>query len=1721
MENNDTDSTATSVAPQGSDKVERNSQPTSVTDKPTDPVSAPASSGAGHEDAAAAKESSTEARDSAESQPGSRDVTLVEAKPVGSVSTSATQSYVPPVKRFSAVNINKKFLQKNQTSTTASGGTSSGPSGSKQAGTIARPAPQSAHSHSRLITTKLTASPLSSSPAQGWSRPSSVTPPAPSPANASGPTKGTAPAIVPIGSHSVPHIAPGSRIIQPQVIKQKSDGSGRPAWRSVQPGSAASAIQAQMEFPTAAEAAQSRLTRLSEVKATSDSSDAHKQAMSESADAFRGVHLDPNAHHWDEMEEEDNDDFLGDVIEFGDGRQYTIHVSEDTKGVAKGLEDEGSVSKEERFVDDFDRSWPKSRTAPSRDELSQRGRASRSETSSNFSAHSPVSMRDGMQSRVLFNERSNRMEPIASGRPATSSYGPSRGPQIFRDRLDGPVKFHSNRIERDAPPHTAFQRPHESPWNHPQGPDQHARDLRELKAESPSSYFHSEHHDRKGRSEWSSGRSRGGPSPNGRAFSSRERSTSRSVNGAPSIASSDGHSSKYAPSIRDQHRGPPSPGHFRDADHQLAPHLAHPRSFAHPEKSPDIRTGVHREPASEAGSREQDQPQQGSHSPTHDAAASSIPPNDIEALRKAYLAESAERAKKRRQHEEEERMKAQERARKKAAELEAKMVAAKAVEASKSAPQSSETPDGAIPKSTVEESKQKPTEVCYSFFFLCLTKPISLLSHFFQAEVLRVIEGAINSAVSSEIPSTGKLTEPRREESDGQKSSFAKALFRGDGDRSVPSRDAQEASQPKRPQATATKADQVDSWRARSKPPVLPVENSQNDISQESAVSVIPDVRAFDIQPDESTEVIEFNDMSRLATERTQKLVPDAHSTDSKSAQPVANEVCSASVSPQKSEQDTWRKGDPASRRTYPATTGNGLGDGSQQRTFADGPRPRSGSNANDEAAAQRALIQGHSKTSAFQANGFVPPSTSNQLSHPSSPGAPRFSRPPNAPYREAPLSALDDTMSRIKGALDVMHTVHDHNDRESSSASTVRLPTPNSSPLKPSKWLPPALRMSGMISGQKRTDTFEPTHPEPPRSPAPPSNNLVIRLPKSCRRIEPLTKRQINYQKYFGPVRWEILSFEPPVEGMTKRSLSVNDVLFKKPQGPFKTRKYRVSLPKSKATPRQLSASGIQRSSSGISLTTTEVANFRDLSWHAASAIASAESTSSSQNTVAPTLDVTSRSPPPELVSKSERPPTISGVTSKPRSSSRSIDVTDVAFYRDARGQRDSKAAIPTVTFTVSSEIEAQSDGSPSSKTPILSTDVSKSSPGTVSGVSSSEVKTTPLPYPNSSMAPSSSTGLSSSVATSPQYESRPVSGVKIKGSDQQIDPFLQRQPATPPPQNTPSSWSKSPSRAPDPEHLKAVWSQAPDSDSVPAINSLKNIADDLPAVPFTLHEVKSEGGTPPPAPPGPVVPPTRMSASEVTRAFQTVPSGPSNGVGSTTLRNNQIPSNLSSPMSTQRALKPPTIGLPPPPSINASASRPPYMGFPTATTNHSPSPPTLVYSHILPNGIGGSPVSSPYGQPMWVPVIQQGAQMIRTQSSSPYSPSLMPYSIPAAQNGMYPQSNMLNSQSSPAAYSSAPVPPQMMVSPVLPHATAAPPNPMYPGSPMVVHVAPPGTSPQARPPYPPGPVGMGRASLPVQNPMDPRSQPAPGPPTAPPSRFPVHNPGYTPASQTFTRHW
>jgi serine/arginine repetitive matrix protein 2 len=44
-----------------------------------------------------------------------------------------------------------------------------------------------------------------------------------------------------------------------------------------------------------------RKAKPNDTRETADVVAAHKQARMEEADTFRGVHLDPNAHHWDEV----------------------------------------------------------------------------------------------------------------------------------------------------------------------------------------------------------------------------------------------------------------------------------------------------------------------------------------------------------------------------------------------------------------------------------------------------------------------------------------------------------------------------------------------------------------------------------------------------------------------------------------------------------------------------------------------------------------------------------------------------------------------------------------------------------------------------------------------------------------------------------------------------------------------------------------------------------------------------------------------------------------------------------------------------------------------------------------------------------------------------------------------------------------------------------------------------------------------------------------------------------------------------------------------------------------------------------------------------------------------------------------------------------------------------------------------------------------------------
>lgn len=1550
-----------------------------------------------------AEEGLARVRNSPVEDTGSNDsaaASVNKASTTNAASAGASQSYVPPVKRFSSVNINKKFLQKNHTASASGTGISTTSSSGKQAAAIARPSPQAPQTHSRLITTKLTASPIPSSTTTGpgWSRPNSVTPPAPSPINGPGSAKSTTPTIASVGGP--PQVTPGGKIIHPQVLKQKVDGPGKPAWKSVQPSVASHTLQAQNDFPTAAEAAQGRRQKAAETKAASDALDAQRQAMSETADAFRGVHLDPNAHHWDDMEEDDNDDFLGGVIEFGDGRQYKIQVSDGGKGESKPHEDSGGevvVSKQDRFVDDFDRSWPKSRP----EQNSESGRLSRaSEASSNFSVHSPVSNRDTAHNKLLFNERSNRMEPFSGAKANNGTNGPFNPSHV---QMRGSVRRTGPETSTAGPRYDREPHNHESTTHHETW-------------KRPSFERGTQQQDHRPRREWSTSSTHSGSVANGYAASVRDRSVSQ-----------DGSRSERTSNVGGTWQRAPSRDRFR-------------RPSSNVSDEPDFRGRVPHQPAADPHSTQEALQTNTQSSPTTvfsnlrepymSLHSSNATGEDVEALRKAFLADSAERAKKRRQLEEEERARAQERARKKAAELEAMITG---------------------PKETESKGKGQLEMPATT------SAPFDTDTKVSEDEVLNIIEDAVKSAnLSDPVVKTNQPKPQLAREKDTQ------PLPTKAGTRSV--------------------SDTVDSWRSRAKPPV---EVAKKEPSREST---IPSAPSLELQADEGTEVIDFSNMSQLVGDKdSEKPVASSSNSSLRSKRAVASDFFDDNDA-ERPESDHWKRTNTQLLRSHPATTTAYSGD---REVSEDVSGSKTGTGSPGRTPSQ-----------------YVPHGIPNLAGHtPQSQGS-RYSRTPNASYKEAPLSALDDTMSRIKGALDGMHQKSDNttkeNVRESSHAtpqlqvqsSTDSGQTTNSTHLKADKWLPPALRPQGAEHNHRRTEVFEVTRFELPISPAPRDNKFVIHLPKGCRRISPLTGRQANYQNkiFYGPVRWEILSFDPPVEGMTKRSLSVNDVLFGKPQS-YRTRKFTVLLPKSSISQARTVVDSKENSSSANQKDSGIGAFGRpkmsaQASWRTPGT-KEINLTSDPQNEEK--LDVTSRSPPPEASTPSQKTPS-QGETGQITTNSVQIakgkhlpkaSVADnVTFYCDS-GKRTTSL---TISFTVDSEIDDELTNPPTEVT-TSSIEVDHSKNDTASFVTSE-------PITVSSTLPAS-VGF---VLTSPKTQLESLTATELVESE----PVETQRPLTPPPQNVSSSWTKSPARVPDPEVLKAVWSQASPKEALPPVNSLKGIADDLTSVPFSLHEVKSEGGTPPPH--GPAAP-TRMSAIEVTRAFQTVPTGPSNSL--TSSLHSGFSSSMDSPVSTHRVLKPSSIGHPP--TGHQNAGRPPYMSYPSPMSNHSPSP-TLVYSHIVPNGMAPGPTASSYSQPMWMH--QQAPQMLRAQPPSPYSPSLMPYHIQPTQGnvGMYShphQNGLTNSQNphgSPASYPSAPLP--QMVSPVAPPAQPVHPHMMYPGSPMLVHVPPAGGGSIPRTYPTPGVVGMGRgAPTPMDAHARPGPQPAPsGPPTGPVSRFPVH---------------
>ncbi|KAG1755030.1 uncharacterized protein EDB91DRAFT_1042587 [Suillus paluster] len=1582
--------------------------------------------------------------------------------PTNSSATSRTplapdSSFAAPhPKKFVASNINKKFLQKNSSSSgSATTSSSHAPVVKSGSPAPARPVAPPSSSHSRLVTTKLTAAPvLSTTTGSGWSRPSSATPPVSSTPSTSSnappphplpPAATAAPASVPIPA--APQLPVAGKVIQPQPraiastssATAKKDAASKPAWGH--PKVVAPALfpdsAGPSDFPTAAEVAQGRPSpKIPESQKLSDAPHS-KTVTLEEADAFRGVHLDPNTHHWDEMEEDD-DNFLDGVIEFGDGRQYKISPAEagaqnapsppatDTLEPHPEPVDDGRthVSKADRFADDYDRRWPRSRPSPSfaHKELP---RAPRHPSMSPASSHPSFSPSEG--SRVLFNERSNRLEPYSS-HPLTrhfpSGSAPRRGSHM--EHIPPPV---DTRIGRDGPLRSPVQL-----LQKPGGGYDRSLPSRTMRNGPASHAPYGRPRDRDGL-----------PSPLMNGPPNWE--------GLPSISPVEKREMGLDGRVRRlSNMGPPPlPSSLKhDTIRQLPPHISTGppgRLFSRDPHQPQSASQQHFESpttsTTQGGSVVAQSPLLSIVSVTSELPTPFAAPSlSIEDVHKTAMHISAERAKQRRQVEEEEREKEKERARQKAAAMEEKLKAN-------------------------EDKKNAQVRLCH------------------EAEAVKLIQEAVE-AVKSPSQKTLQL------DATAQRPTFVRPMGR------PPSLRAS-ARQPLIPRSiVASGAEQphdpskTDSWRSKAPPPSSPPAPQETHVQPSVPAPLLQGIEEFiSVSADEDLEVVDFCDLGKLVGAPAASQSEVQHKSTERSShppRPVASDFFEDSqlqtLPPRPQSPGAWRRKAPL-QHFREVLVPSALTNQEVAKETADKPlRDAPVNPASPESLREAMAHISPSKCSSI-ADGSTTYS-SNQTTLPTSPQ--RLTRPF---YREAPMSALNDVISRIKGALDDMQATESVKQPSKETADTspdtdVTQSQGNANGRAYSsgpKWLPPALRQRRVEFGEER-EVFDVTGCDPPCSP---QLNLVVHLPSQSRPLDPLPKRQARFLKTGSQVRWDIMSWDPPVEGM-KRDFSLNDILFRDFQFPKSKPRFRVLLPQARhyrsysfanpLGPKVNIPSGSTRPGSSLGRSKVD-----DLpSWRKVVVYPSIpEASPNAVNDSA--LDTISCSPapdPPEVVPAAQSVlPCVTkaeAVTQRPRAQPKMPVGSAVAFYRPPPSEAAQELK-SSVTFTVFSELD-EVPPSPENDPP--------------SALFSSAVDSPDKSFPTMEAVPISRVmnGLGKDTGSPRLVVSTQLDS---KSSDEPVDRNL----TTPGSASYSTPWTKSPlsfssakespARAPDPEHLKAVWSQPSDKAPAHAINSLEGIADDLTALPFTLQDVKSEDGeTPPPTSAANV--PSKMSLHDVTRAFQQVPTSSNTATrSSSTLPSSSAAGPISRPSNyPYGAVHPPSIGV-----------RPPYPYSPMMA--HSPSP-TLVYPPVVPSPAPRVPVNghSPMfsgGQPIWVPLqpSQSHSGAVRPVSS-PYPTQLMAYPSPNGVPSMYGPP-MPHGTQSPQVNGAARPRNMPVMSPILHPATPSHgTHSMYAGSPVMMHALP----MMAHGPQPYMAVAAGRGQgrpdgMPGMSPMQHHSAPQP----------------------------
>ncbi|KAF7339746.1 hypothetical protein MSAN_02190100 [Mycena sanguinolenta] len=1256
--------------------------------------------------------------------------------PLGSQATPPA----PQPKRFSAVNINKKFLEKNSASSSTSAPASANSQASKASSAVVRPPSQTTTTHSRLVTTKLTIAPQSlSAPGPGWSRPSSATPPATT-ATTNGPAPTPPGSGDPLPSNSGPQHSHGASAMQnqsrpvpvrgPGSRESAAGGVGKPVWGNASKSHPQQRLDmtSQNDFPTAAEvAAAPRKTKpsLADRNMAKEptaqelaSAAANKLARMEQADTFRGVHLDPNAHHWDEMDADD-DNFLDGVIEFGDGRQYKIESSDPPADNAPAAAAESSssvpsrsgsrldrdetqqlnvpVSKEERFADDFDRSWPRSRASPSVSTRDLPGGPALSTNSSN-AAPSPVSPAISMTSdsasrALLFNERSNKLEPYNRGAAgagvrrgsggneggfpsptdlrsgARDQFNRGRGFNSASGSAFGSERGQPQQQRRDGMPGPPPNAPQQSPRAPPPNPWTQRKDSNEVETRGRRTVMGPPPVPPPG---GSGGRQRpphlplesegGFPvRPNRRPSTSRE---SRVPPSAP------------APAVE--------PSSARRAPSQ-SPALSHASAVA---QSPVVPVPV-------------------------------VPPQvDLDEVRKDVMQSAAARAKARRQQEEEEREKEKERARRKAAEIEGRMKAAEAEKAAKA-------------KRAAEEAAH-------------------------AQDVLDIIESAVKS-VQPDVATTTKPAAatdiPAHEQ---PKPPLRRPSLVGPPLHSQPPVDSRSGG-PRRTSSSAPVPPPLQtspaSWRSKPSPasttmPVTstPVLQQPQQVLPRPSIPPIPTLvappsaleqvesLAENAEEREELEVVNFSDLGKFIGV-TEEEAPTRDPEPEVKQRETPNAAAPAVRAPRPSAADFFDDRPPRSPEV-------------EKTNIASWRRP----NVQDPGPSLHAQPTGTGKDrlrgEASEASNAVStaPAKDTSLSVPSTSAAaaptphapsPHVNRTPRTQpfYKEATMSTLDDVMSRIKGAIDGMSSEKEHRSPEVSAVSAVTrssssmfhtTPTANLS-LQRERWVPPAFRIRHQFDAEPQEVIT--TGCEPPRSPKA-WKTFLVRLPKVSTQLEPVKPKQLALCTRQAQFRWDVLSFDPPVEGMSRKELTVNEILFRRTAFKGKS-KYKVLLPNSRTAGPKVNIP-ISPRVSGVGTFGRPPAPADALStWRKQPLVSTSKNVDLGESETG--LSTMSRSPPPEL-------PSDPNVASIPRTdlstSSKSEDVfgssrsrsqpkmpagSAVAFYRDSRVDAVEPDTKPLVNFIVNSELEDSSKQS-SDNTQSKKPSITVSSPSASSSLAQGE---------------------------------------------------------------------------------------------------------------------------------------------------------------------------------------------------------------------------------------------------------------------------------------------------------------------------------------------------------------------------------------------------------------